>query len=783
MRAFSLWLSGLFLILLGFFNSRSAFAQCCSYTLVMQDSYGDGWNGGSLEVLINQASVGIYSGQNASSSVTFQVCDGDSLELVYTAGDWEEENAYRLLDGAYNLLFQDGPNPTVGLAFITVGNCSTPALSGVHPCVAIPVDTVACAYANNSGFPGTGLVPNCSNYQGSDIWFKLVVPAPGNLRFETDSGNLNDTGMSIWTGDDCNNLQRIACDDDAGEGYFSLLQLEGLPVGDTLYVQIFGYGGATGDFRLCIHPFQPVRLDSSELPIVLINTGGQSIVPDTKIECQMEIKYNGMGNLTFVSSPSNVYSGLVGIEVRGATSSGFPQRPFGFETRNEDGTNRDVSILGMPIENDWVLISHYGDMSLVRNLIAYTLFGKMGNYSVRQQLCEVLVDSVYQGVYLIGEKVKRDAGRVAISKLNPQDTLGDELTGGYILQQNYWNDNNSFQSNYSPIDHPGLDIHYVYEYPDEFAIQPAQKSYIASFVDSMETALYSANFTDTALGYRRYMDVKSFIDYFLVNELARNFDGFKKSIFYHKDKYSKGGKMKAGPVWDFDWAFKNIWGCPTNEVFDGSGWAYLINDCGGQDVNSNGYYVRLLQDSSYANTMRCRYEEYRDVFFNAEYIHHFIDSISDLVQHAQERHFQKWPILGQAVVAPEVGAVATSYEAGLDTLKSWISNRLAWLDVNIPGHCVVDPTEIEEKNTLSELGLFPNPSAGVVKISFYSVKKDAIRIAIKNTLGETVWQEELEIKEAGVHSKHLQLEGLVSGCYLVELVQADRKLVKKLVKM
>lgn len=733
-------------------------------------------------MFVNQASVGIYSGQNASSSATFQLCDGDSLELVYTAGDWEEENSYRLLDGAYQLIFQNGPNPTAGLAFASVGNCTTQALPGAHPCVAIPVDTVTCTLANNSDYPGTGLLPNCSSYQGSDIWFKLVVPAPGNLRFETDSGNLNDTGMSIWRGDDCNSLQILACDDDAGEGYFSYLQLESLPVGETIYVQIFGYGGATGDFRLCIKPFQPVRLDSTELPLVLINTGGQTIVPDSKIDCQMEIKYNGLGSLTYVTSPSNVYSGMVGIEIRGATSSGFPQHPYGFETRNADGTNNDVSILGMPSENDWVLISNYGDMSLMRNLIAYDLFAKMGNYSIRQQLCEVLVDSVYQGVYLIGEKVKRDAGRVNISKLNPADTLGDELTGGYILQQNYWNDNNSFLSNYSPIDHPGLDIHYVYEYPDEFAIQLPQKNYIASYVDSMETALYSDNFSDTALGYRHYMDVKSFIDYFLVNELARNFDGFKKSIFYHKDKFSKGGKMKAGPVWDFDWAFKNIWGCPSNEVFDGSGWAYLINDCGGQDVNSNGYYVRLLQDSTYANELRCRYEFYRDRFLNPEYLNHFIDSIALRVQHAQERHFSKWNILGQAVVAPEVGAVATEYLAGLDTLKNWISNRCAWLEANIPGNCIVDPTLVKTNITQPGFVLYPNP--GNDKITITMEQKEAqVELSVIDLSGKRILNKVYQRSGTGNYKLELNVGDLSPGCYWVEMKQGAEKQVKKWIKL
>jgi len=105
----------------------------------------------------------------------------------------------------------------------------------------------------------------------------------------------------------------------------------------------------------------------------------------------------------------------------------------------------------MPAENDWVLLSNFNDRTLLKNLMAFKLFGEMDNYSIRAQLCEVLIDSSYKGIYVIGEKVKRDANRVNIANLLPTDIAGDSLTGGYILQQNYWNENNSFLSNFSPM--------------------------------------------------------------------------------------------------------------------------------------------------------------------------------------------------------------------------------------------------------------------------------------------------------------------------------------------
>jgi hypothetical protein len=450
----------------------------------------------------------------------------------------------------------------------------------------------------------------------------------------------------------------------------------------------------------------------------------------------MDIKYNGPGNITYLTDSSNVYSGNIGIEIRGATSAGYPQTPFGLETRTELGQNNNVSLLGMPAENDWVLLSNYNDRSLIRNTLAFKLFEQMGNYSVRTSLCEVLVDSSYQGIYVFGEKLKRDNMRVDIANLLPADTIGDELSGGYILEQNYWNEQNSFLSNYSPIDHPEFDVHFVYKYPEAEDINQPQKDYIAAFVDSLETALYSENFADPANGYRKYLDVNSFIDYFLINELSRNNDGFKKSVFFHKDKFSNGGKLKAGPVWDFDWAWKNLYSCWIFENTDGSGWAHHINDCP-TDNYSCGWYIRLLQDTTFANELRCRYEDHRLNMLDTVSIFAYIDSIQNLVQNAQARHFQKWPILGFSGPAPEVGEIASTYNAELDTLKNWIALRLQWLDENIPGLCLTTSTDTQKISSI-KLSVYPNPGNGLFHFKAFLPENSPFVLSIFDCSGRTI---------------------------------------------
>ena len=264
----------------------SAHAQCCDHLLVMQDSYGDGWNGGTLQVIINDTLQGTYAASGSGSNASFTVCNGDQLQLVYTAADWENENTYQLFDPVGNVVFADGPTPGVDTVFTGIGDCNATAAPGSVPCTALPIDTVNCVIADNSAAVGTGINPGCANYQGSDIWYVMPVPPSGNVSVSTaDTGGLNDTGVALWTGSSCVDLTQRACDDDGGDVYFSLALAYELPVGETLYIQAFGYGGATGAFELCVTDLGTVTLDSSELPIIMINTLDQEIWTNRRSTC------------------------------------------------------------------------------------------------------------------------------------------------------------------------------------------------------------------------------------------------------------------------------------------------------------------------------------------------------------------------------------------------------------------------------------------------------------------------------------------------------------------
>nr|HRZ98967.1 CotH kinase family protein [Paludibacter sp.] len=316
------------------------------------------------------------------------------------------------------------------------------------------------------------------------------------------------------------------------------------------------------------------------LPIISISTNGQTINNEPKILADMKIIHHGGSILNDINDEPNVYNGKIGIEIRGASSSGYPQTPYGLETRDVIGNNLDTALLGMPSENDWVLLSNWNEKSFARNLLSFDIFTKMGHYTPRMRLCEVLINNDYKGIYLFGEKIKIGKGRVSIAKLTTKDLKNDSVTGGYIFKTDYDDGVGTFwTSNYSPINRPGAKPRFVYHDPKAEELAVEQKTYIAGYVNALESALYNSNFKDPVSGYRAYLDVNTFIDYFILEEVARNVDGYKKSRFFHKNKDSKNKLIDAGPVWDFDWAWKNLDDCILYKNTTGEGWAWNINYC------------------------------------------------------------------------------------------------------------------------------------------------------------------------------------------------------------
>lgn len=438
-----------------------------------------------------------------------------------------------------------------------------------------------------------------------------------------------------------------------------------------------------------------VTLTSSNLPIIIINTNGQTIPDEPKIMCDMGIIWNGVGNRNYLTDSFNNYSGLIGIEMRGSSSQWFPKKPYGFETWDSLGSEINVSLLGMPSESDWILYPSYSDKSLLNNVLTYDLWRQMGWYAPRTVYCEVMIDTQYVGVYALMEKIKRDNDRVNIAKLTPLDNSGDELTGGYIIKidKSTGNDNLGWVSTYPPMVNTfGQQIYFQYEYPDPDSLTFPQEIYIQMYVDSLEDALNGPDFADPLIGYRRYCDPASFMDYFIINEVSRNVDGYRLSTFFYKDRYSiDQGKLHVGPVWDYDIAWGNADYCRGS---DPTGWALQFgNDCPGDGFQVPTWWQLMMQDPVLTDSLHCRWNRLRENVLSTTRLHGWIDSVALYLDESQARNFIQWPILG-TYVWPNPAPQPSSYQGEVDELKTWITNRMAWLDLAMPGNpnCTPPPS-------------------------------------------------------------------------------------------
>lgn len=414
--------------------------------------------------------------------------------------------------------------------------------------------------------------------------------------------------------------------------------------------------------------FTPPLVLVSHLPIVKINTNGASIPDEPKIPAWMEIIYTEGDTSSQYDTP-NVYNGHVAIERRGESSSGFPKKQYAFETQTDSGTNNNVPLLGMPAENDWILYAPYSDKSLIKNVLTYKLSRQMGESAPRTRYVEVLLNGDYQGIYVLIEKIKRDDNRVDIATLLPQDTEGDELTGGYVIRNDKTTDMETYEYWRGPSNRPyGLQSLYMFYDPNYDELQFEQRRYIVDFTQLFEETLIKSSFRDSLDGYRKYTNIFSYIDMMFINEISMNVDCYHFSTYFYKDKDSDGGKFFSGPVWDYNIAWGNV---NYGDVNADDGFIYTR---GGRMF----HWKRMMEDPWYANVAWSRWDNLRQNVLSWENIEFIIDSCITLMGPAIDRNYDRWPVLG-TYVWPNVEWPDT-YEEEIAMLKTFITDRLPWLD-------------------------------------------------------------------------------------------------------
>lgn len=422
-------------------------------------------------------------------------------------------------------------------------------------------------------------------------------------------------------------------------------------------------------------------LTDSNLPIVVINTDGGVTIPDEpKVLATMKIIWHQDGSrnyLTDVNNPEFLnYDGRIGIERRGSSSqNNFQKKPYGLTTlQSDDVTNNNVSILGMPKENDWVLNSLAYDQTGMRDFLSYELSERLGQYASRRVYCEVVVNGDYKGLYVFMEKIKVDDNRVNIEKMDATCNSYPEVTGGYITKSDKttggdpvaWQMQETGSGGWWPSY-----VDFIHHYPKPENVSSAQNNYIKNVFLSLSSVAASHN-TSVTNGIPSIIDIPSFVDFMIIAEFASNVDVYTLSTFYHKDRK---GKLRAGPVWDYNLAYG----------FDAFGnrsrtdvWQF-----NNEDNNGPKYLKDMFDTPMYRCYLAKRWFEVTAAGMPLNYneVCNRMDEIDALITEAVARDNQRWSNM-------------TQHAAKVQAMKTWIQQRIDWLNANIGSYDNCDDVDL-----------------------------------------------------------------------------------------
>jgi len=334
------------------------------------------------------------------------------------------------------------------------------------------------------------------------------------------------------------------------------------------------------------------------------------------------------------------------IKGRGNSTWDMEKKPYRLKL------NKSNEVLGMPKNKHWVLLANYSDKTLMRNELAFEISRRMGfAYTPRVEYVDVVLNGDHIGNYMLCEHIRIDKNRVNIQELEPGDT---DITGGYLLEID--------ERKGEPVWFETQEAKMIFCVNRPEDIPNDQKKYISDYIQKVENIIYGKDDVNTMEELPKYLDMKSFIDYLLINEISKNVDGnLRLSTFVYKNR--NDDKLYFGPVWDYDIAFGNVdyYSCDLS-----TGW-YASNA---------PWYQQLFTYPEFDTMIKKRWKE----LYSGELgdLQSFIDNLATKLEISQTQNFKRWPILNIAVWPNPV--VTGSYKGEVDYLKAWLSKRMEWLN-------------------------------------------------------------------------------------------------------
>ena len=401
-------------------------------------------------------------------------------------------------------------------------------------------------------------------------------------------------------------------------------------------LEFYGDAGAGDDSHL---------YQLTNLPTVVIHTKDNQAPYDKEHEIDCFISIISNNGQTILSDSAT-------IRERGNASRNFPKKPYRIKF------DKKHQVLGSPANaKKWTLINNYGDKTLMRNQLAFELSRRFGMpYTPFCAYVDVVLNGDYKGSYQLCDQIEVRKNRVNITEMTPRDNSGEALTGGYLFEVDAYAGDEPFQAVFQSSYGTPVTI----KSPDEDSITAQQKNYITQHYNAMEA------------NWRRYLDLNTFLRHFLVGEVSGNTDTYWSVYMY---KHRSNDTLYVGPCWDFDLAFDND--NRTYHVCDRSDYIYRS---GGSTIG----YMRTLVDNIVINDAAAK-QQLKDLWaqlrrngFTEESMLAYIDEQAELLDHSQQLNFLRWPILNQYV--HQNPAARGSYQAEVENVRSYIRNRIPWMD-------------------------------------------------------------------------------------------------------
>jgi hypothetical protein len=406
---------------------------------------------------------------------------------------------------------------------------------------------------------------------------------------------------------------------------------------------------------------------TSHLPIILIHTfesGPLSVFGTDHVPAAVQVLEPAAGTSRIIGRAS--LDARIGIHVRGETSRNFPKKQYAVELRADDtDADTDLPILGLPGGSDWVLSDPVPyDRALIRNALAFALSNRIGRYAPRTRFAEVfMVDdggdvraANFLGFFTLIEKIARDPQRVNVSSLPESTARAPAATGGFILR---------IDKGIPDFNAAGRWLQFVYPSSEEMTSEARrpQLDFIRSFIDGFGQAASAADFRHPATRqhYSEFIDVDAWIDHHIINALAKNVDGLRISAYFYKDR---GGRLTAGPVWDFDRSLGTPYDLRASEPEE---WNQTWN---ATDYFNEGWWRLLFRDRDFRSRYAARFKALLNGPFSADNLDRIVDGMAAEVGDAAGRNFRRWP---------QFPPLDDSHAAEIAQLKDFLRRRVSWI--------------------------------------------------------------------------------------------------------